>query len=228
MRNPMTKPKWANWTFGAALATLLLAATPARPAASGDITAAATPAADSGEMLELGEIWVRGRKLSVVIENAEADFFRLFNKINKARDYDITCGDLRPERDSPAMTRVCVPEFIGRVYNATYVPQAATSMCLGHSWSFGSQGMSCQTGIHQRGGNPIIVGPMVRDEASFREQKLEMQRNFMRVVYSDQQLLDKATKLAGLYAELAAVRTSYTAASAADEDRSANKRRPRP
>lgn len=75
--------------------------------------ASAAEQAPVAQMQELGEIWVRGQSLSRMIEDAEDQFIRHYNKLNKNRDYDVVCDYLRLSRDSLAMTRTCVPHFLG-------------------------------------------------------------------------------------------------------------------
>jgi hypothetical protein len=74
---------------------------------------AAGPAAQ--EQLELlDEVIVRSKRLALVIEEAEDDFFKLYNQVNKDDKYDVSCPRLNVSADSGSHinTRVCLPGFV--------------------------------------------------------------------------------------------------------------------
>jgi hypothetical protein len=82
-------------------------------AATATLVATAQPV---GQVQELDEIWVRGKRPWDVIADAESDLFRLYNKLNKNNQFDIHCSHVRLNRDSLAMTRTCLPQYIPALY----------------------------------------------------------------------------------------------------------------
>jgi hypothetical protein len=102
------------------LASLLLAsgamaaepALPTAPAAATPVVASTESA--SGSLQELEEIVVQGKRLVERIHDAEDDFFRLYNELNKDDDYDMGCAMLNLDVYNPGsrlLTRVCMPGF---------------------------------------------------------------------------------------------------------------------
>lgn len=81
--------------------------------AAPDADSAAAVQASTGDLQELDEIFVRGKSLSRMIEDAEDKFVRHYNKVNKNNKFDVVCDYLRLDRDSLALTRTCVPYFLG-------------------------------------------------------------------------------------------------------------------
>lgn len=86
----------------------------------------------------LDEIWVRGKHLSDVIENAEDEFFKLYNKLNRKGDYDVYCGQMSLNKGSMLMVRRCMPGFI--INN--YYDAGSQTLNLGGS-SYGVFGGGC-------------------------------------------------------------------------------------
>jgi hypothetical protein len=102
-----------------AVALIILAA--GATAAEVSPVVALAPAPDAappaqGEVLEeLDEILVRGRRLKLVIVEAEDEFYKLYNEVNKDPDYDTSCPTLNldpDQRGSRIGTRVCLPGFM--------------------------------------------------------------------------------------------------------------------
>lgn len=79
--------------------------------APGEAASIPTPPAVE-DLVELDEIWVRGKSLGRLIEDAEDAFFARYNELNTNDKYDVFCGDLALSRGSMIVTRTCVPGFI--------------------------------------------------------------------------------------------------------------------
>lgn len=207
------------------VAMLGIAAASAVPAAiSAESMTAQTPIE---EVQELGEIWVRGESLSDVIAEAENEFFRLYNKLNRKNQFDIHCSYLRLNRDSLAMTRTCQPQYlsasgIGGVNNVVW------PSCISN-WGFvngSSAGWFAR--CDQGGTSPVLVmgstfettkkylgsgGPQAEARAQ------EFIRNFTRIVFRNQQLMETVGALTALYAEMDAIQGSYARVKARSEAR---------
>jgi hypothetical protein len=97
----------------AALAADTPAATPAPTLAP---AVATTPAPQAGGQLqELDEIVVRGKKLLNAIADAEDDFYKLYNQLNKDQKYATSCVYLNTDPEGPKSqikSRVCIPGFV--------------------------------------------------------------------------------------------------------------------
>lgn len=87
-------------------------------AMAGLVHAAETPSADNAggaePMMELDEILVHGKRLQERIIEAEDEFYKLFNQINKDDDYDTNCAMLNLSADSGSRlnSRLCMPVFV--------------------------------------------------------------------------------------------------------------------
>jgi len=220
-------------TLGLPLATMrALAAATVAPAATTSVPATAA-LAPIEEVQELDEIWVRGKSLSDAIEDSEDAFFRLFNKLNKKNNFDVSCGYAHLDRNSLAMSRTCLPQFLAN-YSIPYIPPAATSMCMGGS-GFGTMEMvanyastaydsyyhaGCSSSFGMSGsmsaGSAIILE---RDPAMTAQLRQQYMRNLLRVIYRDPRLLEKAADLAGLYAEMGSVQGQFRKVKAEDDAR---------
>jgi hypothetical protein len=76
---------------------------------------AAAPPTQAEALEELDEILVRGKRLKLVIVEAEDEFYALYNEVNKDSDYDTSCPTLNidpDQRGSRIGTRVCLPGFM--------------------------------------------------------------------------------------------------------------------
>ena len=158
--------------------------------------------------------WTRSgcaaRACPTCIEDAEDDFFRLYNKLNKKNDFDVLCGYVHLDRDSLAMSRTCLPYFLG-YYSVVYsdsIPEAGTSMCIGggryitatvdrtpptgylqHQCHFGRGFGSV---LRQSSAPTLIRMPVNAAQPGMRQEYI---RNIMRAIYRDQRLLEKANAL---------------------------------
>lgn len=66
------------------------------------------------ELMELDEVVVRGRRIQEAIVDAEDDFYKLYNQLNKDNDYDVNCAYLN-NPDNPGSqikVRMCIPVFV--------------------------------------------------------------------------------------------------------------------
>jgi EF hand len=102
-----------------AMAVLSLLTTAATPAADATpvapVAAAVQPAPAQDVVQQLDEIVVHGKRLVKAINDAEDDFYQLFNQLNKDDRYDTSCVYLNAnpdDRNSRIQTRVCMPGFV--------------------------------------------------------------------------------------------------------------------
>jgi hypothetical protein len=151
------------------------------------------------ELQQLDEIWVRGKRLAQVIEDAEDAFFARYNKLNKDRNFDVRCGYVALSRDSMIMTRTCVPDFIA-TYATYYSPGMGSGNCHGSTSSGNwSTGEGCWTS-----GREVV--PLSLLAMHYRQ---DYANNVLKVVHSDPQLLTMAGKLAVLYEDMELTRQRY-------------------
>lgn len=99
-------PKWLAMLLPALVATATMAGEAAAPPA-GEVASVPAPTFE-----ELDEIVVKGKRLSEEIEEAEDEFFALFNKINTDDRYDTSCVQVRLDSDSRMQSRACIPGFV--------------------------------------------------------------------------------------------------------------------
>jgi len=220
----------ATRSFRLTIAALLSVAAAGAFAANSPAPASAAQAVANQqpveEVQELDQIWVRGKRLSRSIADAEDDFFKLYNKLNKGRDYDVTCGYVQLQRGSMIMNRTCQPAYLAYYYapiitfggfagcDSGYIPPAGadpygvtyTGGCTGRGFRHGGIGPSVQSIGTQSGMSP---------ETKTRRSQ-EYYRTVMRTIYSDQRLLDKAETLATMYTEMATVQNNYRKVKAVD------------
>lgn len=94
------------------------------------------------ELVELDEVWARGKSLKRQIEEAEDAFFARYNELNTNDSYDVHCGDVVLSRFSMILTRTCVPGFLAnqwmsrrysRAGGGDYTPRVAMAVptCYG-------------------------------------------------------------------------------------------------
>src|SRR5690606_11294923 len=74
----------------------------------------APQAASEAPLLELEEVLVHGKRLQERIVEAEDEFYKLFNQVNKDDDYDTNCALLNLSADSGSRlnSRLCLPVFV--------------------------------------------------------------------------------------------------------------------
>lgn len=177
---------------------------PATAADAGAAELPAAPATRAQQLQELDEIWVRGKRLSEVIEDAEDEFFELYNKINRNHDYDVFCGYMNLSRASLAMTRTCMPGFY--VYNYLDLAGRAVPSCssYGSTYIGGTGGFGYAEGAHYAGSYyaGCTHAPMPSPELLALSHREPYRRNVMKIIGSDERLRNMATRLAGLYGEM--------------------------
>ena len=226
-----------------ALAALLalVAASAVQAANTQDAATAQGPVED---LQELSEIFIRGKSLADMIEDAEDTFVRRYNKVNKKKDFDVVCDYLRLDRDSMALTRTCVPYFVGYLNSGSAMPWTPSSACSGGFVGGGTMGYYAGPGADMgttsysyyatsctyAGGPlfpPMSTPAIVRlpGSADTAKQRQEYVRNVMRAIYRDQDLLDKATTLAALYQEMKTAQDHYQKIKAEDDARKEEERR---
>src|SRR5690606_37366877 len=94
-----------------AVASLGFAFALAGTAAAVQTTGDEAPGSDA-PMVELDEVWVHGKSLARRIEQAEDDFFRLYNALNRDDRFDVHCGAVALHAGSMIMRRTCMPGFV--------------------------------------------------------------------------------------------------------------------
>ncbi len=176
------------------------------------------------EIQDLDEIWVRGEHLSKVIEDAEDDFFKLYNKLNKDQKYDVYCGVMALNSSSMIMIRKCVPGFI---VNNSYEPLTNTvtigSSCASFTGQYtqfcGSSGFGYQS-------PPRYVPPS--PELLAMHHGPAYARNVLKVVTSDPRLLEMVGHLGDLYDEMTLTQQHYVRVRKLTEPDRPNRKRARP
>jgi hypothetical protein len=159
---------------------------------------------------ELDEVWVHGRRLSEVIEDAEDDFFLLYNKLNKESQYDVFCGRLSLNSSSMIMVRRCVPGFIvynfGEDYGGVKISCPSSSSPIYTADIPYARAMPCLY-------RPAFASPSVALSVSTADQLIvrgpAYSANVVKVVRSDPRLLEKLRNLDGLYHEMDVVQRRY-------------------
>jgi hypothetical protein len=148
--------------------------------------------------------------------------FRLYNKLNKNNRYDVHCIDMhRLDRESLALQRTCLPEFLGYYAVASlgyggYAPPPAFShyrespMVCGDPCyspdSFSSPAFSYRsTPMASFTAFPSAT-PAVMVSAA---QRTEYADNVLQVINSDPGLHGMATELVGMYQEMDRVKDHY-------------------
>lgn len=192
------------------------------------------------ELVELDEVKVRGKLVANAVITAENRVFRLYNKLNQNDRYDVHCGDVRI-RDSLALLRVCVPEFLASYADSTPVP---SSFNIGWGFDRMSACGGTRSGVDQNGNmyhmpaclstqytstygllptRRSFVSSAVAAPPVPAETINEYKQNMLRVFNSDPALHDMATELAGMYREVDRIQARYAALQ--EEGRAAQKAR---
>jgi hypothetical protein len=197
-----------------ALGTVLLIAqaTRTQAAASSPATAAPTalPATSQPDKLQqLEEIWIQGKRLAHRIEDAEDEFFPLYNRANKNHDYDIKCGYAYLSVDTMIMGRTCLANFLGKTYGA---PAFNWGMCYGGFYDAGYY--RSYRGGYALTGPCVDAGGYEPPSAAFilMAKGEDLRKNMMKVIGADPVLLEKAAHLGDLYRELSSVQNRYRTA----------------
>lgn len=224
--NSNTRPPTRNLLplFAALLATAITGVCAAADAQAPATSAAVAP---TQQVDTLQEVWVRGKHLTQVIEDAEDEFFKIYNKKNKNSQYDIFCGTTTLT-SSMIMYRKCVPGFI--VYNSY---NALTNTVQLSGFSYGAQCGSMTT-LFDTNGERYFMGGCASGSYSYAPSLgygavptnlLLMARgpdyvkNVNNVVSSDPALVQKANRLIELYNELEATQKHYVSIKGTDQER---------
>jgi hypothetical protein len=234
MTNGMRKGMANSHTALAALlciVTASMAAVAAEPA-----IAPATPAANSLPDEELEQIVVRGENIIKAINDAEDNFYDLFNKVNKDDDYDTRCVYLELNPTSRIGSRVCLPGFMAdamadQVYFAEQcLPPFSDYDTNGNGRitreeAQGSQDLSSLFISLDTSGDGQLVGGEYLGWAKWSTagcyhppppQLVLMERSnrwaveMMKVINSDPRLKEQAGHLDDLYRELRQVQAKYS------------------
>jgi hypothetical protein len=163
---------------------------------------------------------VRGKLVANAVITVENRVFRLYNKLNKNNRFDVHCGDMRLNRDSLALQRTCLPEFVS--YNSApvspgfyYAPpppfshHAAVdcwSSCYPQYYTSYPGSTSLRFPRTTTRYTALAVTPPAVVSASDRTEYAE---NVMRVIESDTELLNMAADLVGMYQEMDRVKNHY-------------------
>jgi hypothetical protein len=216
------------WKLYLSLCALLLSVAATTAQAVEAPAVAAEPPVE--ELVELSEVWVRGKKLARRVANAEDRLFKAYNKINKNNIYDVHCGSLRLQTDSMIMTRTCLPGYLSDINYVSYSPsymysRSALNTCdttfgLHYSSGCSFSGIPAGSGSFN---SPIVVrarsssaAAAESDLASVPPSVLSGYRreayaqNVLDVITSDEDLTAMATELVKLYDEMNLVRNRYT------------------
>jgi hypothetical protein len=201
---------------------------------------ASAPAQVAAESLvELDEVWVRGRNLTRLIEDAEDAFFARYNALNRNDRFDVHCGDVVLSRGSMIMTRTCLPGFIADrmpsgiqvARSGYYQPPTAfgSPTCYGPMTVDGGaaqfEGGCYGAPVDQRyyGGSSYggsgnagfsYVGsnyspPLELEAVHYRQEYAD---TVIEVIHGDPQLVEMARDLALLYADLELTQQRFRAA----------------
>ncbi len=188
----------------AALATMLcLGMTTGAGAAIESSTAAPSAQRPIEELEQLAEIRVRGKSLAFEISDAEDDFFKLYNKLNKNGSYDISCGYMNFS-GSLIRTRACVPGFL------TSRPSYGGGGCSSYSEYTVIYDLNSSAPRYQSGGcfqGPAYTGPSA--EALIMHRGADYVDHVIKIINSDQRLRAKVRNIDALYAELQRVQGRY-------------------
>jgi hypothetical protein len=228
--------------FGVILAAVLAlaggSATCVAATSDGAQTAALQPIE---ELQQLDEIRVRGKSLSDMIEDAEDNFVRHFNKLNKKNDFDVVCDYLRLDRDSLALSRTCLPQFLGYYsmgpvsFGMGVIPAAGTSICSAGNYITTDSGTyfsagTCTPAFSSFSGYSSMSMPtmMRRPENAYTGKlRQEYVRALVRNIYRDQSLLDQAIELTDLRNEMQTIQDRYQQVKAEEDERKQAARRER-
>lgn len=236
MRNSMQR---VTRGLHAALAAMLVCATASAAQSASNDVAAPSAIAPVEDLQELAEIRIRGKSLSDMIEDAEDAFVRRYNKVNKDNDFDVVCDYLRLDHNSLALTRTCVPYFLGYLGMPAIAPSGGAACAFRAPAVLGSYGfegvgtgfsgyphsdVSCTTRMYNTSisASQIVLRPANAHADSMRQAYM---RQVMKAIYRDQDLLDKAIVLAPLYQEMKAVQDHYQKIKAEDDARKEEERR---
>jgi hypothetical protein len=156
---------------------------------------------------QLDEIVVRGESVIKAINDAEDNFYALFNQVNKDDDYDTHCVYLNIDPDNANSTiksRVCLPGFVADAM-ADY---AVFRACDGES------DPQKKTTCFQPPPPQLVL----------MERSNRWAVEMMKVINSDPRLKEQAGHLDDLYRELRTVQRKYTQIKSEDLPEKTNRR----
>lgn len=213
------------------LASALCAAGWAVSAPGAEVAPVEAPSAPAAApLLQLDEVWVHGKRLADRIEAAEDDFFRLYNALNENDRFDVSCGLMALHAGSMILQRTCIPGFLAarvpvhRRANTYFRPPERMSPPTCYPpvvvqdgavyYEGGCYGAPMDTAYamdryHNDFASPAwapAAGPIALEALHYRE---EYAQNVLTVIQSDPRLIEKATHLAALYAELESTQLQY-------------------
>jgi hypothetical protein len=183
--------------------------------------AAATPAAAAAQpgaeqLEELEQIWIRGKSLSRVINEAEDAFFAAYNKVNRNRAFRITCGEVSLHPGSMIMRRACVPGFLadansGLRAGSIPIPSVVHSGC-GQASGGRYSGSNYATNDFCASSwsvniPPVNVGPS--PAALIAAHANDLAVHMMMLINRDPQLKQMAGHLDDLHREFKSMQTQY-------------------
>ena len=199
------RKQFAATTFGLALAAALSLGLATAHAASPAPTAGAATEPPIGEVQELDEILVRGKKLRDLIADAEDEFFALYNKINKDDDYSTSCIYVNLDAYTQIKSRMCIPGFFAdALADQVYFQQ------------------QCQSRGQDEDGNNYAPPPCYTPpppQLILTQRQGDYAKNLMKAIKSDLNLERMAGNLDRLYYELVSVQQQYIKVKSAEVQR---------
>lgn len=184
----------------------------------------ALAAAAVAPVQELDEVWVHGKRLADRIEEAEDDFFRLYNALNEDDRFDVNCGMMALHAGSMIMQRTCIPGFLAVRLHSPRLARPAFSLLYSPDscWSAPAADSSLPTyadGCSPNSGptafsmdrymrtsfHPASV-PLALEALHYREQYAD---TVLAVIHGDDRLQKKAAHLAQLYEDLDSTQRQY-------------------
>lgn len=189
----------------------------------------AMAAAAVASVPELDEIRVHGKRLVDRIEEAEDDFFRLYNALNEDDRFDVTCGLAALHAGSMIMQRTCIPGFLAArllsspgkpAFSLLYSPDS----CGSYAPSDSSMPVYADGCSPNAGSNVLSMERYLRTSFYFEPAPVTLEALHYRdqyaatvlaVIQGDARLQEKAAHLARLYAELESTQQQYRALRAA-------------
>lgn len=203
--------------FSGSTAAMLLLATglvSGGPAAAQAATATRTSLAASPvvieQLQELDEVVVHGTNLRDRIVQAEDRFFKLYNELNKDRDFNVNCTYVSLEQDTRIQERLCAPSFYANAIVDTI------------TW-----GERCR-GTQDSEGNYVPPPPCYTPpppDLVLMHRSDEYARNIMAVIRTDERLQEMAGELDELHMQRHRLQRRYLELkSAEDAERAATPR----
>jgi hypothetical protein len=185
-----------------AMATVAHAASADRPGDDAPRVSAPAASPPDEKLQQLEEIWIHGKRLAHRIEDAEDEFFPLYNKANKNHDFDIHCGYAYLRPDTMIMGRACTTNLFSRYDPPPNVYWGPCSS-LGYPGGVYVPIIAC---LNSGGYEPLSIEfiLMARGE--------DIRKNMLKVIGSDPALMEKAAHLGDLYFELSSVQNRYRTA----------------